>query len=159
MTASATLSSEIDFSKCMSINVGVLGHVDSGKTSLCKALTAVPSTACHDKHPQSQQRGITLDLGFSAFFGKTRKTSTDDVRGETPLQFCLVDCPGHSSLIRTVIGGASIIDICLLVIDATKGIQTQTAECIVIAEILAKQVSMLNSSSSIFLSLSSSLIK
>lgn len=51
------------------------------------------------------------------------------------IQFTLVDCPGHASLIRTIIGGAQIIDMILLVVDANKGIQTQTAECIVIAEI------------------------
>jgi len=53
------------------------------------------------------------------------------------LQVTLVDCPGHASLIRTIIGGAQIIDMVLLVINATKGIQTQTAECIVIAEMTA----------------------
>jgi len=52
------------------------------------------------------------------------------------MQITLVDCPGHASLIRTVIGGAQIIDLMLLVIDVTKGIQTQTAECLVIGEIL-----------------------
>lgn len=54
------------------------------------------------------------------------------VREEWPgverLQFTLVDCPGHASLIKTIIGGAQIIDMMLLVIDITKGIQTQTAE-------------------------------
>lgn len=51
------------------------------------------------------------------------------------LQFTLVDCPGHASLIRTIIGGAQIIDMIVLVVDINKGIQTQTAECIVIGEI------------------------
>ena len=51
----------------MNINVGVLGHIDSGKTSLCKALSTITSTASLDKSPQSKERGITLDLGFSAF--------------------------------------------------------------------------------------------
>lgn len=45
-----------------------------------------------------------------------------------------VDCPGHASLIRTIIGGAQIMDMMLLVIDATKGMQAQTVECIVIGE-------------------------
>jgi selenocysteine-specific elongation factor len=49
------------------VNVGVLGHVDCGKTSLVAALSEVLSTASLDKDPQSQQRGITLDLGLSAF--------------------------------------------------------------------------------------------
>lgn len=53
------------------------------------------------------------------------------------VQFTLVDCPGHASLIRTVIGGAQIIDSMILVVDVTKGIQAQTAECLVIGEILS----------------------
>ncbi|XP_033254157.1 selenocysteine-specific elongation factor-like [Drosophila miranda] len=52
----------------------------------------------------------------------------------------LVDCPGHASLIRTIIGGAQIIDLMLLVVDAQKGIQTQTAECLVIGELLQKKL-------------------
>ena len=53
----------------LNFNVGVLGHVDSGKTSLSKALSTVASTAAFDKNPQSKERGITLDLGFSSFAG------------------------------------------------------------------------------------------
>lgn len=56
-----------DRANILNINVGVLGHVDSGKTSLVKALSTSLSTAALDKNPQSQARGITLDLGFSAF--------------------------------------------------------------------------------------------
>ena len=64
-------------SEVWNINVGVLGHVDSGKTSLgkcqffpsmvVKSLSAILSTASLDKNPQSRQRGISLDRGFSAF--------------------------------------------------------------------------------------------
>ena len=53
--------------RLLNINIGVLGHIDSGKTSLCKAMSTVASTAGFDKLPQSKERGITLDLGFSAF--------------------------------------------------------------------------------------------
>lgn len=53
------------------------------------------------------------------------------------LQFTLVDCPGHASLIKTIIVGAQIMDITLLVVDATKGIQPQTAECIILGELLS----------------------
>ena len=60
-------NSEVDPTKLLNINIGVLGHIDSGKTSLCKAMSTVSSTAGFDKSPQSQERGITLDLGFSAF--------------------------------------------------------------------------------------------
>jgi len=117
----------------LNINVGIMGHVDAGKTSLVRALSTELSTASLDKHPQSQERGITLDLGFSAFATEAPKQVTD--AGFSHLQFTLVDCPGHASLIRTIIGGAQIIDMMILVIDIVKGIQTQTAECLVIGEI------------------------
>lgn len=52
----------------------------------------------------------------------------------------MVDCPGHASLIRTIIGGAQIIDLMFLIVDITKGIQAQTAECIIIAELYMKKI-------------------
>lgn len=56
------------------------------------------------------------------------------------LQITLVDCPGHASLIRTIIGGAQIIDMIILVVDAVKGWQTQTTECLVLAELTSPQL-------------------
>ncbi|XP_063424847.1 selenocysteine-specific elongation factor-like [Mytilus trossulus] len=123
-------------------NVGVLGHVDSGKTSLSKVLSTTASTACFDKNPQSKERGITLDLGFSSF----TVDMPDQLCSEYPdltsskLQYTLVDCPGHASLIKTIIGGAQIIDLMILVIDIVKGMQTQTAECLVIGEITCRKM-------------------
>ncbi|KAL9982146.1 hypothetical protein ACROYT_G010955 [Oculina patagonica] len=125
-------------SKALNFNIGVLGHIDSGKTSLVKALSSTASTASFDKNPQSQERGITLDLGFSSFqvpIPDHLKQHNYDV-----LQFTLVDCPGHASLIRTIIGGAQIIDMMMLIVDVTKGLQTQTAECLVIGEILCEKL-------------------
>merc|ERR1719428_2486124 len=122
----------------INVNIGILGHIDSGKTSLCRALSTITSTASLDKAPESASRGITLDLGFSSFSVESPDHFKE--KGFETIQFCLVDCPGHASLIRTVIGGAQIIDLCCLVIDANKGIQTQTAECLVVAEILANQL-------------------
>lgn len=113
------------------VNVGVMGHIDAGKTALVEVLSSVFSTASRDKHPESQARGITIDLGFSSF------------EMESPgglMQFTLVDCPGHASLVKTVIGAAQIVDVVLLVIDAAKGIQAQTAESIVLAEILTDKM-------------------
>jgi len=78
----------------INFNIGLLGHVDSGKTTLAKALSSISSTAAFDKNPQSVERGITLDLGFSGLLV------------DEQLQFTFVDCPGHASLIRTIIGGA-----------------------------------------------------
>ncbi len=100
----------IELKKRMSVlnfNLGVLGHVDSGKTSLAKALSSVASTACFDKNPQSKERGITLDLGFSSFtvdFPENIKENGSELYSK--LQFTLVDCPGHASLIKTIIGGS-----------------------------------------------------
>ena len=138
------------------LKVGVLGHVDSGKTSLVKALSTLLSTASLDKNPQSIARGITLDLGFSAFLlpipdrlnpsvaaaadGQAPGPTGTSDGGYKALQFTLVDCPGHASLIRTIIGGAQIIDMMILVVDVNKGIQTQTAECLVIGEITTKHL-------------------
>jgi selenocysteine-specific elongation factor len=124
----------------ININVGVLGHVDSGKTSLSKALSRIGSTAAFDKNPQSQARGITLDLGFSAFDADVSGDEAFVAANIGRLQFTLVDCPGHASLIRTVLGGAQIIDVMILLVDVTKGIQTQTAECIVVGEILSRRL-------------------
>lgn len=123
----------------LNLNVGIMGHVDSGKTSLVKALSTTLSTAALDKNPQSQQRGITIDLGFSALTVPMPDHLKESVNSREfkmdELQFTLVDCPGHASLIRTIMGGAQIIDMMMLVVDCVKGIQTQTAECLVIGEI------------------------
>ncbi|KAL7517762.1 hypothetical protein ACHAWX_002657 [Stephanocyclus meneghinianus] len=153
--------------RILNINVGVLGHVDTGKTSLVKTLSSVLSTAALDKSKQSRARGITLDLGFSAFLlplpdhlkgegdnaGDCNNLNKNSNSQQNPqqkdsqlhqkydlLQVTLVDCPGHASLIRTIIGGAQIIDMVLLVVDATKGMQTQTAECLVIAEMTTRNL-------------------
>jgi selenocysteine-specific elongation factor len=133
-------------SKILNVNIGVLGHIDSGKTSLCKAMSTIASTAGFDKNPQSKERGITLDLGFSAFIVKipdwfrTKHSDHKELDKYEFIQFTLVDCPGHASLMKTIIGGASIIDFMMLVIDSQKLIQTQTAECIVLGEILMDQL-------------------
>ena len=134
--------------KTININIGILGHVDSGKTSLSKLLSSIASTAAFDKNPQSKERGITLDLGFSALYLKTPISLKKYYPNNTKLnksefiQITIVDCPGHASLIKTVIAGSSIIDTMILVIDAMKGIQTQTIECIVLSEILCEKITI-----------------
>ncbi|XP_066103284.1 selenocysteine-specific elongation factor isoform X1 [Saccopteryx bilineata] len=136
----------------VNVNVGVLGHIDSGKTALARALSTTAATAAFDKQPQSRERGITLDLGFSCFSvplpARLRSAlpaplpapESGSEPGEPQLQVTLVDCPGHASLIRTIIGGAQIIDLMMLVIDVTKGMQTQSAECLVIGQIACQKL-------------------
>ena len=99
--------------KTLNFNVGVLGHVDSGKTSLSKSISTVASTASFDKNPQSKERGITLDLGFSSFVVEAPEQVAS--HGFDCLQYTLVDCPGHASLIRTIIG-RSCFNICRIVL-------------------------------------------
>jgi selenocysteine-specific elongation factor len=94
----AKLSGDLKPEQVLNVNVGVLGHVDSGKTSLVKALSTLLSTASLDKNPQSIQRGITLDLGFSAFLLPLPERFSSSAIAEEhkfrALQFTLVDCPG-----------------------------------------------------------------
>ena len=141
-------SNDNNSTKVLNINVGILGHVDSGKTSLSKMISSISSTASFDKNPQSKERGITLDLGFSALYIQTPKIlkelfpNNKKIIQSEYIQITLVDCPGHASLIRTVISGASIIDTVILVIDSIKGIQIQTVECIALSEILCEKITI-----------------
>jgi selenocysteine-specific elongation factor len=100
--------------------VGVMGHVDHGKTALVRALTGMET----DRLAEEKQRGISIALGF-AHFSPTPETVID-----------LVDMPGHERFIRTMIGGASGIDAALLVIAANEGLRPQTREHAQIAALL-----------------------
>ena len=91
--------------------VGVIGHIDHGKTSLVAALTGVDT----DTHPEEKRRGITIDLGFASF-------------QEGDHQFALIDAPGHQKYIGNLLAGVSGIDIGLLVVACDQGIQEQTLE-------------------------------
>lgn len=132
--ASTVSSDMVPRDQQIPVNIGLIGHVDCGKTSLCKALSTTKSTAAFDSNPQSQERGITIDLGFSAFSLENKYFVT------------LVDCPGHATLIRTVLGGIRIMDLMILVVDVTKGMQAQTWECLILANIVpsSKLVVVLN---------------
>ena len=99
-----------------------MGHIDSGKTSITKTLTIIESTNSLDKNPQSQEKGITIDLGFSSFCLQLIDDDLQQKFGTQYLQISLVDCPGHASFIKSVIAGASIIDLMILVMDCQKGI-------------------------------------
>jgi len=118
MTSEGIPSSKMAAVNMLNFNVGILGHVDSGKTALAKAVSTVASTASFDKNPQSQERGITLDLGFSSFcVDIPEHLKRDDDKLET-LQFTFVDCPGHASLIKTVIGGNAILSVAVTTVYA-----------------------------------------
>ncbi|MFW9976299.1 MAG: selenocysteine-specific translation elongation factor [Candidatus Thorarchaeota archaeon] len=103
------------------VHVGLMGHIDHGKTALAQVLSERVSTAGLDKHPQAQKRGITIDLGFTMFvLDKFLVT--------------LVDAPGHADLIRSVVAGSNIIDSAILVVAADEGPMIQTGEHLVVLQ-------------------------
>ncbi|NHI91822.1 MAG: selenocysteine-specific translation elongation factor [Candidatus Lokiarchaeota archaeon] len=103
------------------VHIAIVGHIDHGKTKLSETLTELVSTAGLDKHPQSKEKGITIDIGFSFF-------------NLNEYQVTLVDAPGHADLIRSVVAASSIADGAILVIDANEGPKVQTGEHVLILE-------------------------
>jgi len=117
------------------VNVGTIGHVDHGKTTLTAAILNVLSKAGNgygaqtkgvddiDKAPEEKARGITISLSHSEY--------------ETPTRhYAHVDAPGHADYIKNMITGAAQMDGAILVVAATDGVMPQTREHI----LLAKQV-------------------
>jgi selenocysteine-specific elongation factor len=100
--------------------LGTAGHIDHGKTTLIRALTGVDT----DRLPEEKERGITIDLGFAPL----------DLGGD--LRVSVVDVPGHEGLVRTMVAGATGIDLVLIVIAADEGVMPQTREHIAICELL-----------------------
>ena len=100
--------------------LGTAGHIDHGKTALVKALTGVDT----DRLPEEKKRGITIDLGFAPL-----RLGDGDVVG-------VVDVPGHEAFVRTMLAGATGIDVALLVIAADEGPMPQTLEHLAILELL-----------------------
>ncbi|HET6760538.1 MAG TPA: selenocysteine-specific translation elongation factor [Gemmatimonadaceae bacterium] len=100
--------------------IGTAGHIDHGKTALVKALTGVDA----DRLPEEKRRGITIDLGFA------------------PLQLDglgtvgMIDVPGHEDFVRSMLVGASGIDLGLLVVAADEGVMPQTREHLSILRLL-----------------------
>ncbi|TKJ19086.1 MAG: selenocysteine-specific translation elongation factor [Promethearchaeota archaeon Loki_b32] len=109
--------------KKIPIHIGLFGHIDSGKTKIASVLSEIISTAGLDAHPQSKERGITIDLGFTSFL-------------LDKYLITLVDGPGHADLIKISASSAEIIDCALVVIDINKGPQVQTGEHLILIESL-----------------------
>jgi selenocysteine-specific elongation factor len=104
----------------MPLTVGTAGHIDHGKTWLVRALTGKDT----DRLPEEQARGISIDLGYAPL---------DLPDGRT---LSLVDVPGHERFVRTMVAGATGIDLFLLVIDAAEGARPQTHEHLSILRLL-----------------------
>ena len=111
-------------------NIGTIGHVDHGKTTLTAAITKVLSTRVAgnaavdfeniDKAPEERERGITI--------------STAHVEYETEKRhYAHVDCPGHADYVKNMITGAAQMDGAILVVAATDGVMAQTREHILLS--------------------------
>jgi elongation factor Tu len=114
------------------INVGTIGHVDHGKTTLTAALTQVTALLYGgrarrfdeiDSAPEEKARGITINASH--------------VEYESPVRhYAHIDCPGHADYVKNMITGASQMDGAILLVDGSQGLAEQTREHVV----LAKQV-------------------
>ena len=100
--------------------MGTAGHVDHGKTALVKALTGIDC----DTHKAEKARGITINLGFAHL---------DLPNGDS---IGIVDVPGHRDFVHTMVGGASGVDVALLVVAADAGVMPQTREHLQIMDVL-----------------------
>jgi elongation factor Tu len=111
------------------VNVGTIGHVDHGKTTLTAAIVSIAGDKGDadigkiDKAPEEQARGITINSAHVPYETDARKYSH-------------VDCPGHADYVKNMITGAAQMDAAILVVNATDGPMPQTREHI----LLAKQV-------------------
>src|SRR5262250_1512498 len=119
-TGSAPASPPVEAAGAPRLVLGTAGHIDHGKTSLVRALTGVDT----DRLPEEKARGITIELGFAPL----------DL-GEG-LELGLVDVPGHEGLVRTMVAGATGIDLVLLVVAADEGVMPQTREHLAICALL-----------------------
>lgn len=100
--------------------IGTAGHIDHGKTALTKALTGIDA----DRLPEEKARGISIELGFAPL-----RFSDDFVVG-------IVDVPGHERLVKTMVMGATQIDLVLFVVAANEGMMPQSREHLSILKLL-----------------------
>ncbi|MGC6493037.1 MAG: GTP-binding protein, partial [Myxococcota bacterium] len=111
------------------VNIGTIGHVDHGKTTLTAAITKVLSisqgaTAMNyediDKAPEEKARGITINTAHVEYETENR-------------HYAHVDCPGHADYIKNMITGAAQMDGAILVVSASDGPMPQTREHVLLA--------------------------
>ena len=113
------------------VNVGTIGHIDHGKTTLTAAITKVlhekfptlnqvSAFEQIDKAPEERQRGITISIAHVEYQTEKR-------------HYAHVDCPGHADYIKNMITGAAQMDGAILVVAATDGPMPQTREHVLLA--------------------------
>jgi elongation factor Tu len=117
------------FEHLIPINVGTIGHVDHGKTTLTAAITQVMASRHGgdrlgvehiDSAPEERLRGVTINLAHVEYRSATRR-------------YAHVDCPGHADYIKTMIAGAARMDGAILLVDGSQGPEAQTREHVLLA--------------------------
>lgn len=99
--------------------IGVIGHIDHGKTSLVKSITGFDG----DSTKEEKQRGMTLDISFSHLQGQNKSIT-------------FIDVPGHEDLVKNMIAGAFSLDGAVLIVSSKEGIKPQTIEHFEICRLL-----------------------
>jgi selenocysteine-specific elongation factor len=102
------------------LTLGTAGHIDHGKTALIGALTGVDT----DRLPEEKERGISIALGFAPMWTAAGR------------RLSVVDVPGHERFVRTMVAGATGIDLFLMVVAADDGVMPQTIEHATVLESL-----------------------
>src|SRR5437763_2763850 len=102
------------------LTLGTAGHIDHGKTALTRAMTGVDT----DRLPQERARGISIELGYA-------KLELPSGR-----RLSVIDVPGHERCVRTMVAGATGVDLFLMTIAADDGVMPQTSEHALILEAL-----------------------
>src|SRR3990167_5048499 len=112
------------------VNVGTIGHVDHGKTTLTAAILSVLSRAGKmatvkgvdqiDNTPEEKARGITINLSHNEYESDTR-------------HYAHIDAPGHADYIKNMITGAAQMDGAIIVVAATDGVMPQTREHVLLS--------------------------
>ena len=127
------------------VNVGTIGHVDHGKTTLTAALTLHLSKADSsveyrsfdsiDNAPEERERGITIATAHIEYESQNREVDGKQIQGR---HYAHVDCPGHADYVKNMVTGAAQMDGAIVVVSAADGPMPQTREHI----LLARQVNV-----------------
>jgi len=130
LSLSAVLNKETFKRDKPHLNIGTIGHVDHGKTTLTAAITKVLAEkklakykdyASIDSAPEERNRGITINVAHLEYQTENR-------------HYAHTDCPGHADFIKNMITGASQMDGCILVVGATDGCMPQTKEHVLLVK-------------------------
>src|SRR5690348_7524912 len=103
------------------LTLGTAGHIDHGKTALIRALTGVNT----DRLPEERARGVSIELGYAALSLPSGR------------RLSVIDVPGHERFVRTMVAGATGIDLYLMTVAADDGVMPQTREHAAVLRALA----------------------